>query len=67
MNDQVKNVCKIGQGHDCCRYLIMGIEGFECAKNTSLKHALDLRVANKTITAQSDNCDGKTIQELNLM
>jgi hypothetical protein len=65
MNDQIKNVCKIGQGSDCCRYLMMGPKGFECAKHTELKTLLDKRVMLKTITAQGDNCEGKTIEELN--
>ncbi|OGM08871.1 hypothetical protein A2Z67_02580 [Candidatus Woesebacteria bacterium RBG_13_36_22] len=65
MNDHIKNICKIGQGYDCCRYLIVGPNGFECAKNTSLSVLLDSRVENKTITARGDNCKGRTIEELN--
>ena len=64
MNDQIKNVCKIGQGADCCRYLVMGINGFECMKGTSLAEILDMRVLTNTITAKGDNCDGKSIEEL---
>ena len=65
LSEHVKNVCKIGQGHDCCRYLVMGREGFECAKGTSLQPHLDTRVMTETITARGDNCEGKTIKELN--
>lgn len=57
MTDHVKNVCKIGQGNTCCRYLVMGSKGFECAKFTSLKKLLDDRVMTNTITAQGDNCN----------
>jgi len=69
MKPHVKTICKIGQGHECCRYLVMGASGFECAKLTSLRRNLDLRVFNKTIHARGDNCDGydqdKSITELN--
>jgi len=34
ISNHIKNVCKIGQGHDCCRYLLAGKDGFECAKMT---------------------------------
>lgn len=64
LSEHILNVCKIGQGHDCCRYLVMGTEGFECAKHTELKTLLDNRVATETITARGDNCEGKTIEEL---
>jgi len=65
MNEILTNVCKIGQGHDCCRYLMVGAGGFECAKHGSLQALLDSRVATKTIVARGDNCDGKTNTELN--
>jgi hypothetical protein len=55
----IKDTCKIGQGHDCCRYLIMGSKGFECAKVTILKAHLDERVRQESIVARGDNCEGK--------
>lgn len=64
LSEHVKNVCKIGQGNDCCRYLVMGAQGFECAKGTSLQSHLDARVITNTIVAQGDNCEGKTVEEL---
>ena len=57
-NKQVEEVCKIGQGNDCCRYLLAGSEGFECGKLTELKSVLDKRVTENTIIAQGDNCEG---------
>lgn len=51
MSSQIEEVCKIGQGNDCCRYLVVGPNGFECAKHTALKRYLDTRVTNKLITA----------------
>lgn len=59
MSEHIGKVCRIGQGHDCCRYLMMGSGGFECAKLTGLKGMLDRRVEEETITARGDNCDGK--------
>jgi hypothetical protein len=65
MNEHIKDVCKIGQGHNCCRYLMMGAGGFECAKHGTLQALLDSRVEMETIVARGDNCEGKTIAELN--
>lgn len=63
MNIHIKEICKIGQGNECCRYLIIG-NGFECAKGTDLQQHLDLRVKTLSITARGDNCNGKTKKEL---
>ena len=52
------NVCKPGQGHDCCRYVVAGSMGIECAKHSSLKAELDRRVAAETMVARGDNCEG---------
>ncbi len=54
----IKEVCKIGQGKDCCRYLTMGPNGFECAKlNLGLMLTIDARV--ESMNAKGDNCEGK--------
>ena len=53
----MKEVCKMGQGHDCCRYIAVGPEGFECCKDDpSMKAVLDKRVPR--MNAQGDNCEG---------
>lgn len=57
-NNHIKNVCKIGQGQDCCRYLLCGANGFECGKLGSLKQIIDNKVFRNQMTAQSDNCEG---------
>lgn len=31
-DEHVRAVCKIGQGHACCRYLTVGPEGWGCVK-----------------------------------
>jgi len=54
----VHRVCLIGKGDACCRYLVMGSEGFECAKGSSLRQILDTRADAGSMTAIGDNCDG---------
>lgn len=49
-------VCKMGQGHDCCRYIVMGPDGFSCVKKTTMRYTLDAR--GDAMTARADNCDG---------
>lgn len=56
---EVYDVCKIGQGADCCRYLACGADGFECLKHTGLKDTVDRRAKRRTMNALSDNCEGK--------
>lgn len=55
-SETLKNVCKIGQGKDCCRYILFTSSGFECGKSTSLKETIDEGV-DKMI-AKGDNCKG---------
>jgi hypothetical protein len=57
-DDYVKKVCQPGT-EKCCRYLMMGSGGWECAKLTSLKAHFDQRVAEHNIRAVGDNCDGR--------
>jgi len=60
MNTHVTTVCRIGQGHACCRYLGAGPSGLECFKlNGPLRDALDARVAVGTMVARGDNCEGR--------
>jgi len=59
MNDYLKKTCKIGQGADCCRYIVAGAKGITCAKLTPLKATIDKRVELRTFVAQGDNCEGK--------
>jgi hypothetical protein len=54
--EHAKDVCLLGQGHECCRYLTMGSGGFQCAKKTSLRMTLDAR--GDTMVARGDNCSG---------
>lgn len=65
MNEHIKNVCKIGQGYECCRYLAVGPKGFECLKSSDLKDHIDDRVERDDMVSQGDNCEGKSQKELN--
>ena len=57
MDDKfVKETCKIGQGAECCRYLVCGSKGFECGKLSGLKYVISAQA--RTMIAQGDNCDG---------
>lgn len=57
-DNYVMFTCKPGTT-ECCRYLVMGGGGFQCAKFTSNKKILDDRVAAGTMRAVGDNCEGK--------
>lgn len=53
----LKQVCQPGT-EACCAYLVVGSEGFECAKLSSLKYTIELRLAESTMNATGDNCPG---------
>lgn len=64
ITEHVKSVCRIGQGAQCCRYLLMGQNGFECGKQDEvMRRTIDARVIG--FTAKSDNCEGKQAHHLN--
>ncbi len=61
-DEDAKNTCKIGQGADCCIWLVMGTEGFECLYHE--KHAMSLtgdtlykRWKSGLTVAKRDGCD----------
>ena len=58
VSDFIKQTCKIGQGADCCKYLVCGQNGFECEKLGTLRAWIDSR---DDMTAKGDNCEGKLI------
>ena len=56
-NKRLKEICKMGQGKNCCRYIIADPdEGIVCAKGTSIQYMLDNRV--NEMKAKGDNCEG---------
>ena len=48
--------CKMGQRADCCKYLVGGPKGMECAKLGVFRSIIDART---DMVAKGDNCDGK--------
>ena len=61
--DQVVGICKVGYGEECCSYLVVGAAGFECTKGTELAYSIELRLAEGTMNAKGDNCNG--MKEIN--
>lgn len=55
----INDVCKIGQGANCCKYLLAGGDGFMCGKLTEWKEIVDKNWATTPHVAQGDNCEGK--------
>lgn len=55
----VKAVCQPGQGAQTCRYLTMAPGGWSCEKLSALRNLLDWRVAEGTMIARGDNCEGR--------
>jgi hypothetical protein len=52
-------VCLIGQGARCCRYIVCGPGGFDCAKHDPvISRTVDARVEARTMNARADNCPG---------
>lgn len=59
MNEYVKTVCKFGQGASCCKYLVMGKDGFKCMKSSPVNKEHIDSVWNETKISQGDNCEGR--------
>lgn len=55
----VKDVCRIGQGATCCRFLTMSPEGWSCEKHGEHSALLTHRAACGQMTAIADNCAGR--------
>ena len=51
-------VCKMGQEAACCRYLMAGPDGLECAKSPGNEGFRALLRTREGMTAQGDNCNG---------
>ena len=55
----VENVCKIGQGALCCKYLVIGMKGYECMRvSPENKKVIDDNWKTTAHVAQGDNCAG---------
>lgn len=64
MNDQhAKDICKIGQGPECCSFLMMGAGGWQCAKDDPFMES-QIIMRRPTMKAKGDNCPGFVISAL---
>jgi hypothetical protein len=59
LTDRLKEICKLGQGAECCRYLVIDQVGIHCAKfDVRLSDQIHARIARGLMTAVGDNCPG---------
>jgi hypothetical protein len=58
--DHVKTICKPGQQGATCSFLSVQGGGFACAKGTPVESFIRQRLAEGTLKAKGDNCDGET-------
>ena len=59
------NICRVGQGAACCRYIVSGGNGIECVKHEpNLNQQINERVREGLFIAQGDNCEGLPLGEL---
>lgn len=57
--EHLKSVCRFGKGEETCSFLTMSVDGFECAKGTSIEPIITQRRAAGTMVAKGDNCEGR--------
>jgi hypothetical protein len=55
-NEEVKQVCKMGQGAECCVWLLIGARGFECVF-MNRPHDLIERINNNSMVAKRNGCE----------
>ena len=47
-----KETCKVGQGSECCAYVSVGADGFECLKGTGVQAMIDARLQDGSMNAK---------------
>ncbi len=60
--EHLLNVCKLGQRAETCSYLVLGVDGMECAKGSAtsgLTTEIFLKREQGSMTAMGDNCEGR--------
>ena len=56
------DVCKMGKGSACCKYLVAGTKGLESKVDPADKKVIDDNWAVTPHVAQGDNCKGYKIE-----
>lgn len=52
-DDYVKQICRLGQGENCCAFLVIGSKGFECAlRSPELSRIIIFRLENGAMSAK---------------
>jgi len=59
----LKNVCRIGEGKDTCRYIMRNQEDYVCVKNSIIQLTIDETVEKQGMVAKGNNCPGLINQE----
>jgi hypothetical protein len=55
----LRDVCRIGQGPHCCRYIVCDAGGFDCARHMpDLAGQINARAEAQTMNARAINCPG---------
>lgn len=64
MTDRLKDVCRMGQGSACCRYLLVDGDGIHCGKLAPVwARQVDDRVKRGVFVANGNNCEGIPMEE----
>ena len=61
--DTLKNICRIGEGHDTCRYIMRNQDNYVCVKNSIVQVSIDETVEKDGMVARGNNCKGLINQE----
>jgi len=59
----LKNVCRIGEDKDTCRYIMRNQEDYVCVKNSIIQLTIDETVEKQGMVAKGNNCPGLINQE----
>lgn len=52
--DEAKGICKLGQGEECCAYLVLAPTSFECALMSSMGLTISDRLEEGTMVAKGE-------------
>ena len=60
-DDEAKKICKLGQGSECCAFLVVGQNGFECIRmsypaNSSIFSRLEQGTMNAKGQGEWEGC-----------
>ena len=65
--DEAKSACRLGEGDECCAFLVMSATGFECIWNTPSAGIIFKRLQAGTMnakgTGQWEGCHWATMKE----